>query len=260
MSLYDNNLFVGGIMKPYLEVVKERYNNEREGLNVFNNVYSVLNPNGFYSSQSIKKICSIILNSIYEMGIDITKIKILDIGCGSGSITRYIAELTGNPKNINGIDLSENRINKAKNMNESIDYWIDDIVYMNTINIKYDLILAFDVFMHLNTYEEIMSALKNVFLNLNEDGFFVWYDLIAEDHFNGEKDDTGRGFSLEQMRSFSEDAGFKHLITIPSGKYLFDISSKHTAYQGEKIPHSLLSLMEKSVDGCIGNAALVFTK
>lgn len=247
-------------MKSYLEVVEKRYNNNKDSLNTFNNMYSLLNPNGFYSSQGVKRICSIILNSIHEIGRDITKMRILDIGCGTGSITRYIAELTGNPSNIHGIDLSAFRIDKAKSMNNNICYWTDDIVYMNTVNEQYDLILAFDIFMHLNTSEQIMSALKNVFSHLHKDGFFVWYDLIADDHFSGEKNDTQRGFSLDQMILFSEKAGFKQLITLHLGKYLFDDSSKHTAYQGEKIPHSLLALMEKNIEGSIGNAALVFTK
>ena len=108
-------------MKSYKDVVKDRYDNEKY-IHIYDNIYSLINPTGFYINYKMRYVLYKIFNKIRKSGIDITRSKILDIGCGDGIWTRFFAELKGTTKDIYGIDLSKNRIKKAKMLNPNIKY------------------------------------------------------------------------------------------------------------------------------------------
>ena len=106
------------------------------------------------------------------------------MGCGSGSVTRLLAEFTGNPSNIVGIDLSEYRIQSAMKFTQSIKFLKGDIVTDCEFCNQFELITAFDIFMHLDTEEIINKALHNVNRSLKSNGFFVWFDAYSKNHFD----------------------------------------------------------------------------
>ena len=106
----------------------------------------------------------------------------MDLGCGDGTWTRFFAELKGVTDDIYGIDLSNNRIKKAKLLNPNIKYFTDDIIDINIKNIKFDIITAIDVFSHLNTEEQIIRSLANIHNLLTENGLFLWYDIYNRNH------------------------------------------------------------------------------
>ena len=70
-------------------------------------------------------------------------IKVLDVGCGTGAITRGIADLVGEEGQVVGIDTSADLINIGKNINEQIknlNLYCENIFEFNTES-KFDLVV-----------------------------------------------------------------------------------------------------------------------
>lgn len=246
-------------MKPYEEVVRDRYDGREVEYSLYENPYSLVNPVGFYGSMRIRQAFFNVLRGLRESGIDLSTEKILDIGCGKGDHTRYFSELFQNPQQIYGIDLSTHRITQAQKLNPTIQYLVDDIVKMKNLSEReFGLITAVDVLMHLGTRGQIDQALRNIYSLLKEGGIFVWYDAVAKDHFSAESSAECHGFHPKQMLEFSEIAGLDKLFTIPIFKNV--MWRYHSVYLTKRFPMWLVSLAENVLPGSPGNVMMVFQK
>lgn len=78
-------------MRSYEEVVRERYDGRERNQHIYDNIYSIINPIGFNGHIGIEGAIYKIFRFLIDKDIDITSIKILDVGCGSGWITRAFA-------------------------------------------------------------------------------------------------------------------------------------------------------------------------
>jgi cyclopropane fatty-acyl-phospholipid synthase-like methyltransferase len=95
------------------------------------------------------------LKSIIKKGMNI-----LDLGCGTGITTKYIAELNAK---VTGIDLSSKLIEFAKenSIHENIEYFADDITKVDLGKQKFDLICLIDVMEHIPK-ENIQGLIENI--------------------------------------------------------------------------------------------------
>tara|TARA_B110000285_G_scaffold3695_1_gene3872 strand:+ start:653 stop:1393 length:741 start_codon:yes stop_codon:yes gene_type:complete len=94
------------------------------------------------------------------------KKKVLDYGCGVGSVTQKIAKF--NPEKLVGIDISEISISKAiesaKNLKLLIEYSVDNCENTKFKENTFDLVFGSGILHHLNTEKainEINRVLKN---------------------------------------------------------------------------------------------------
>lgn len=103
----------------------------------------------------------------------------LDIGCGTGKLTKQIAPFC---KDVIGIDISGNMIKEAikRNPRMNIEYKKIDIdEYFNNNKHKYDLIITIATLHHLNI-KNIFQQVKN---HLNPYGMFFVLDLYKKENF-----------------------------------------------------------------------------
>lgn len=245
-------------MRPYLQVIEERYNGRERDQTIYDNVYAIVNPIGFNGHNVIKTTIYKICRFLIENNIDITSIKILDVGCGKGTVTRLFAEFTGNPNNISGIDLSEYRIQSAQKFTQNIKYVLGDIVTGYEFKEKFRLITAFDVFMHFEKEEQINRALCNIYRSLDSKGFFVWFDSFAKDHFKCPLDAECNGFNSSQMEKFARDIGFIKVKQFTVYKNFF--GKIHSLYLYNKLPYIVVKILEKVIPGYPGNYIMIFRK
>lgn len=245
-------------MKNYKDVINMRYN--REEISVYDNIYSALNPTGFYMKYKTEKVFCELFKKLNDLGSDFTEAKILDIGCGKGNFLRFVSELKQSSNMLYGVDLSEVRIAQAKSINPNIKYFIDDIVNMKDYNMDFDIITALDVFMHLNTEEQIVKALENVNINLKDNGIFIWYDGFWESHFEPLENADSCGFNPKEMEHYAKLAGFEKVFETSVFKYLYNQVENSTAYMGSKHPIWYLELMEENSPGIPVNLIMVFKK
>lgn len=248
-------------MKKYKDVVQMRYDNVEGRLSIWDNTYSQLNAVGFNQTIKINKTFVEIFKQLKKLEVDFTQCKMLDVGCGEGSLLRYFAELKGDSDNLYGLDMSKVRIAKADKINPSINYFIGDIVNFSYEDVKFNIITAVDVFMHLNTEDQIMSALCNINNMLSDGGIFIWYDAYWTSHFTPISNDAEScGFSLDEMNNFASKAGFNSLFSKELGKYLLNDVSLNTVYLGESLEQWVISIMEEKLPGVPVNHVVVYEK
>jgi len=245
-------------MKHYKEVVAERYDSRYQQLNIYENMYSRINPIGFYGDLRVREAYYKMFNVIRKSNIDISKLKILDLGCGDGNWTRFYAELTEGPENIHGIDLSKYRVKKAKKMNPGIQYEVSDILLPVDSSIKYDLVTINVVLMHFDEKSDINKILENIYNILKDPGYLIWLDTYAHDHFAAPMNAESYGFHPSQMENLCSTNGFKRISTIKMYKNI--LWRFHSMYLYGKLPPKLIELMEIILPGSPGNIMILFQK
>ncbi len=114
---------------------------------------------------------------LFKLCGDVTGKKILDLGCGEGYCSQYLAENMG-AKDITAVDISENMIklaNEKKNrqVDSGITYLISDINSLDFPDNTFDLILGIFVYNYLDI-ADMQASMKNVFNFLKPGGRFIF--------------------------------------------------------------------------------------
>ena len=95
--------------------------------------------------------------------------KVIDLGCGTGLSGE---DLQGISNNLTGIDISENMISKANELNIYDSLIAGDIVEkLNLSKEKYDLFIALDVFIYIGEITSMLNAVKKC---ANKNSFFIF--------------------------------------------------------------------------------------
>lgn len=178
-------------MKNYKRTIKERYDKQKyTGKEIVNNMYSPVNPIGFYGEYKAAQVLFEFVNMLNRDKKSLDTIKICDCGCGDGIKTRFLTELLGNPEQVYGVEYSKNRLQHCINMNPAIHYGYADLTEAEKgipFDVQFDGITAFVVFSHFSTEQEIVSALKNIYNSLKRKGLFLWYELNENSYWDGKQ-------------------------------------------------------------------------
>jgi len=141
---------------------------------------------------------------------DITGLRILDFGCGTGNLTPKMAKTA---KNIVALDTSPKMISilAAKHIDNitslSLELSAQVIKDNEVFREKFDLITASSVFAFVDDFEETLGLLKGL---LKPRGKLLQWDWLAKD------DEGDFGFSKERLELVYSNAGFKDIkITQP---------------------------------------------
>ncbi|UXU60643.1 class I SAM-dependent DNA methyltransferase [Staphylococcus agnetis] len=96
---------------------------------------------------------------------------LLDIGCGTGTLTCLFSKIA---KNVTGIDLSDEMIEKAKLKSDKITWLKGDMSNFN-LNQKFDVItICCDSLNYLTTEDAVMNTFNHVYHHLNEHGLLMF--------------------------------------------------------------------------------------
>lgn len=98
---------------------------------------------------------------------------VLDLGCGLGKITEYIAQKTGSK--ITGIDLSPKAIKWAQNntkTNKKLSLEVMDISELDFPSASFDVIIALDVLYWIDDLKPVIRKLKDILKLDGRMGFF----------------------------------------------------------------------------------------
>lgn len=178
---------------------------------VESNMYAAINPAGNYSYYIAYKSARWFLKLLHEhTNVRYHDLKVLDVGCGDGHISRMMVSLLDNAENIYAFDYSENSVEQCLKLNPAIHYAIGDIVGGIPFDKKFDGITAFVVLSHLRKEVDVIKALENIYNSLEDNGLFLWYELVSKSHYINPDKDT-QGFNYTEIKDYASKVGFKEI-------------------------------------------------
>ena len=104
------------------------------------------------------------------------KQKFLEVGCGNGGVSKYVAERY--LLNVTGVDIDPEQIQLAQeNINDipNIHFLAVDATNLSFQDNDFDIVLSFGVTHHISNW---LGALREIRRVLKPKGYFIYYDLI----------------------------------------------------------------------------------
>jgi len=147
--------------------------------------------------------------------------KFLEIGCGTGAVSRYLAKKYN--LIVTGIDVDPEQIKLAQRNTEStakINFFEGDATKLECRDGEFDIVLSFGVTHHINNW---IYALKETQRVLRPGGYFIYFDLVTPASIAKIARRFARSFgvvTLAEINSFTGENSFytihsaltKHLI------------------------------------------------
>jgi cyclopropane fatty-acyl-phospholipid synthase-like methyltransferase len=147
--------------------------------------------------------------------IDLKKIKtVLEIGCGIGFVSSYIAE-TYNMK-VFGTDSDTEQIQLANQLqpeSEYLHYQVEDAAKLSFEDSSIDLVISQNVFHHIPEWEQVIKEISRI---LVPGGYFNWVDLtipkIVKSVFKPFVKNYGL-YTIDDIEKSFKSYGFKKIIS-----------------------------------------------
>ncbi len=137
-------------------------------------------------------------------------LRMLEIGCGVGRMTRMLARIFGH---VTGVDISEEMIRQGR-LNtgglNNVDLVLGDGCSLTGLpDRSYDFAFSFIVFQHIPSYSVISSYCKEVFRVLKPGGLFK-FQVQGHTGLRRDEMDTWLGYPVSERDAvtLSEESGF----------------------------------------------------
>lgn len=135
----------------------------------------------------------------------------LEVGCGNGLVTKYLAQkYTGE---VTGIDIDPEQIALAIKETgdiQNISYLEADTTKLPFKNREFDIVLSFGVLHHIENWLDALKEIKRV---LKPGGYFLYADIIYPEKITSMDKSSNMSFGLvtidvDELNSFLEKFGF----------------------------------------------------
>lgn len=137
--------------------------------------YSLWEPAFLFIHQERERA---ILRLLNRHGLNpLTDVKVLEIGCGSGSVLREFVRFGVQPENALGVDIDPDALAIARARNPQIDVRTADAGELPTPDGSFDLVLAFTIFTSIPDASKRVAVAREVQRVLRPGGALLWYDF-----------------------------------------------------------------------------------
>lgn len=190
-----------------IENIRERY--ERRKKMSERSFYSYFNVGNLFLIQERQRKIIKLLDK-YERG-DLSDEKIIDIGCGNGSMLRDFISWGAKPENLLGIDLLEERINVGKKISPNIDLVCGDAEKLDFPEKNFDIVTQFVCFTSILDFGMKKNIANEMLRVLKDNGIILWYDF----KYNNPKNPDVRGIKKEEIKTLFPNCSYDfNLITL----------------------------------------------
>jgi len=146
-----------------------------------NKPQNIYDNNTFYNEYKGMRETHINANELIEIPImksmlpNVKGKRILDLGCGDGSMSKYFIE--NGASYVLALDISQNMIEEAKkkNSDENITYKVLEMEKISTIKDKFDMVFSSLAFHYIEDFDKLT---KNISDLLNKEGIL----LFSQEH------------------------------------------------------------------------------
>ena len=105
--------------------------------------------------------------------------KLLDIGCGTGNHISHLKE----HYHCKGVDISENIINVAREKNDDIEFFIDDMTTFH-FDHNFDIIISmFGTLGYCKSLKNLLITLNNLYNHLETGGLLIFEPWFSKSNF-----------------------------------------------------------------------------
>lgn len=119
-----------------------------------------------------------IINLLNQCDVQLEEFSILDVGCGGGSLLRFLADLGAKPENLYGIDLMDYRIEYAQaHCPAAFHLSAEDAQNLPFEETRFDLVSQFTVFSSILDETVQLNVAAEMNRVLKPDGLILWYDM-----------------------------------------------------------------------------------
>lgn len=158
---------------------------------------------------------------------DLSKISIIDIGCGDGNMLRQFMQWGASPANLAGIELRPDQVEIALNLSPQIDVRCGNAAVLPWPDLSFTLVCQNTVFTSIldsSLKKKVASEMDRV---LKPGGAVLWYDFI----YNNPKNPDVLGVKL------------KEILGLFTGYQFFTKRITLAPPLSRRIPESLLSVI-----------------
>lgn len=114
----------------------------------------------------------------------LSRCRVLDVGCGCGSLLGWFHERGVSPENLVGVDLTPNRIKIARETYPAFIFIEGNAEQLAFPNDSFDLVLVFTMFSTILDGAMARNVARNIGRVLTAGGVVVWYDLRYPNPWN----------------------------------------------------------------------------
>jgi len=118
--------------------------------------------------------------------------KILDVGCGGGTLLRYLYDFGAKPKDCFGIDVLEDTLQGAKELGPNVGFFVASAACLPFAGETFDLVFQSLVFTSVLNPEIKRAIASEILRVLKKGGRFVWYDFTYDNPQNPNVKGVGR--------------------------------------------------------------------
>lgn len=173
--------------------------------------------------------------------------RVLDVGCGSGSTLRLLLEYGAQPANLFGIDLLEDRIERARALNPQMNFRCSNATRIPFPDGAFDLVIQFMSFSAILDAGFRAAVAREIQRVLAPDGKFLWYDFM----FDNPKNPDVMGMKRREIRRLFPGyrmVGRRMILAPPLGRIVARISYPvyHLLAQIRPLCTHYLCILEKA--------------
>jgi ubiquinone/menaquinone biosynthesis C-methylase UbiE len=141
-----------------------------------NYIWHPLNPISIYFRQAQERALADLFRRNFS---SLSQLNVLDIGCGSGGLLRFLANLGLSPGQLSGIDLMEYRIRAACRLSPpGIAFLIGNVEVLPYPEGCFNLVAQFTVFSSIQDFHLRLQVASEMMRVLQSGGRILWYDMF----------------------------------------------------------------------------------
>ena len=159
-----------------LDRIRQLYDTTfRPDLRDRSNPWHPRNPVGFHYRQAQERAMVRLLN---DLAVDLERLEILDVGCGTGSQLRFLGSLGARAQALHGVDLMPGRIERAREAGPAgLDLRVGSADQLPWPDASFDLVSQFTVFSSILDAGLRGRVAREMVRVLRPGGHVLWYDV-----------------------------------------------------------------------------------
>jgi ubiquinone/menaquinone biosynthesis C-methylase UbiE len=173
----------------------------RDSSNVLAERYSHFNESALFHSQDLERNLLALLKR--HNFTNLAEKKILDVGCGSGSLLRRFLEYGSLPANLAGVDLMEHRIEQAQCLHPAIDWRARSAHQLPYPDATFDLVMSFVLFSSILS-EPLRYKIADEMWRVRRPGGLI---LIYDFAYSNQRNPAVQGITRQQIQQLFNRPG-----------------------------------------------------